>query len=218
MFVNEEGSIQAVATSVAKTGITQTGVFVGAGTIQAGKWYNFAAVISADDNFFNLYLNGDLIGTHLFRFVGHSRHRAARCGLAMPIIRCGDRSTTTACGTRRSAQQEVRDIMHTAPPLNAPGLMGLLAARRRGTATTFADATANDNDGYLHGALPGWPGALGGRGSRQYGSAVRRRADRGYDSAAQHGDRHEQYGLVLDELGWHRRVMPIGFTTLRPVA
>ncbi len=160
-FIYKDGSIIAASTPVSGIGTSTTYVSTGAGVIQPSRWYNFAMVISADTNFFGLYLNGDLVASGGYDASGiRDTDGPLRFGDAdHPLQGSID---NYSLWHRALTQSEIQGMMH-GPPLtgNEIGLRGYWKFDE-GNGTTFADQTANDNDGSLLGVLLREPGALGG--------------------------------------------------------
>src|SRR5207253_3200075 len=60
LWLNSAGYLYLASTPVSYVGIGFYALSTASGTIQAGKWYHFAAVISTAGNYMRIYVNGQL--------------------------------------------------------------------------------------------------------------------------------------------------------------
>jgi hypothetical protein len=149
LFVQDNGSLLFSATPTSRVGVGERAVGSAAGTVEPGKWYHFAAVINADEQYMAIFVNGINVAQGFFesdgisqqggplRFVYEGHHLRG----SIDDFRLYDVAYSAA---------EIRADMHTALDLAA------LPADLQGywrfdgaSGTTIVDDSGNGNDGVL---------------------------------------------------------------------
>ncbi len=144
LFVNAEGFLAFASTPEDRvdTGSrwVQTPQF-----IQEGRWYHFAAVIDADEDFMGIYVDGELLAStpygtsSIHKTSGPLQFSAANFHLN------GSLDEVRIHNVALDGQQ-LRDQMHQTLVGDEPGLVGYWRFDE-GQGSTVADLTANGNDG-----------------------------------------------------------------------